>query len=248
MIPVIGLVAREGGMAALRPRHPWLVTARALLLAVDVVLVFFAFTKMPLADAYTMVFTTPMLVTALSVPLVGEHVGWRRWSAVGVGFLGVLIVLRPGFADLNLGHAAALSSSLLFALSLIVVRRIGNSESAITLLLSMMVGLLVVSAPPLPLLFVLPTGRDLALMAVIGLFMGLGHLALIQAFRLAPSAVVAPFHYSQILWAVVFGLFLFDDPPDRWVIAGSTVIIASGLFILWRETVRRREAHSLQRN
>lgn len=241
-VPVAGLVVREGGIKALRPRHPWLVALRALLLAIDMVLVFYAFSKLPLADAYTMLFTAPMLVTALSVPLLGERVGWRRWSAVAVGFGGVLIVLRPGFAEINLGHIAALGSSSFFALSLIVARRIGNSETGSTLLVSMMVALLVVSGPVLPEVYIDSSPSDLAMLAGLGLLMGLGHLGLIQALRLAPSAVVAPFHYSQIVWAVIFGLLLFDDHPTAWVIAGSAVIIASGLFILWRETVRQRQA------
>ena len=241
-VPVAGLVIREGGLKALRPRHPWLVTARALLLAIDMVFVFYAFSRLPLADAYTMLFTAPMLATALSVPLLGEHVGWRRWSAVAVGFAGVLIVLRPGFAAVNLGHIAALGSSSFFALSMIVARRIGNSESSSTLLVSMMVALLVVSGPILPTAYVSPSLSDLAVLAGLGLLMGVGHLGLIQALRLAPSAVVAPFHYSQIVWAVIFGLLLFNDHPTVWVIAGSMIIIASGLYTLWRETVRRRQA------
>jgi drug/metabolite transporter (DMT)-like permease len=241
-LPVAALVLREGGFAALRPRHPWLVTLRALLLAADMVLVFFAFTKLPLADAYTMLFTAPMLVTAFSVPLLRERVGWRRWTAVAVGFGGVLIVLRPGFAELNLGHVAALASALFFALSLIVARRIGNSETGSLLLVSMMVALLAVSAPALPAVYVASAASELALLAGIGLLMGLGHLGLIQALRLAPSGVIAPFHYSQIVWGVIFGLLLFADRPDAWVAAGSTVIIGSGLYILWRETVRARQA------
>lgn len=241
-VPVAGLVTREGGIKALRPRHPWLVALRALLLAVDTVFVFYAFSKLPLADAYTMLFTAPMLVTALSVPLLGERVGWRRWSAVAVGFGGVLIVLRPGFAELNLGHIAALTSSSLFALSLIVARRIGNSETGSTLLISLMVALLVVSGPALPAVYVSSGLSDLALLAGLGLLLGLGHLGLIQALRLAPSNIVAPFHYSQIVWAVIFGLLLFGDRPSAWVVTGSTIIIASGLYILWRETIRQRQA------
>lgn len=242
LVPVAGLIMGEGGLGALRPRHPWLVALRALLLAIDMVFVFYAFTKLPLADAYTMLFTAPMLVTALSVPLLGERVGWRRWSAVAVGFGGVLVVLRPGFAELNLGHIAALASSSFFALSLIVARRIGNSETGSTLLISLMAALLIVSGPALPAVYVSSSLSDLAMLAGLGLLMGLGHLGLIQALRLAPSNVVAPFHYSQIVWAVIFGLLLFGDRPSAWVIAGSTIIIASGLYILWRETVRRRQA------
>lgn len=241
LLPLLWLMAREGGIAALRPRHPRLVALRSGLMAVDMVLVFFAFATLPLADAYTMVFLVPMLVTALSVPLLGEKVGWRRWSATVVGFAGVLVVLRPGFAEVNWGHIAALASALFFALSLIVVRRIGNDETASSLFSSMLIGFVAVSGPVLPFLYVTPTMQDLALLAGLGLISGLGHTTLIQAFRLAPSAIVSPFQYSQIVWGVLFGLWLFGDRPDGWVIAGSAVIIASGLYILWREAVRRRQ-------
>jgi S-adenosylmethionine uptake transporter len=244
LIPATVLIARRGGVASLKPRHPWLVGMRAFLMAADIVLVFFAFTRLPLADAYTLLFAAPMVVTALSVPLLGEHVGWRRWLAVIVGFGGVLIVLRPGFADLDLGHLAALSSALFFGLSIIFVRRIGAKEGAGSMLVWMMLAFLVVSAPVLPNVYVAPSASDLALLAAFGLLTGVGHLGLIEAFRIAPSAVIAPFHYSQMIWAVIFGLFLFGDVPSDWVIGGSAVIIGSGLFILWRETVRRREKSS----
>ena len=242
LVPVAGLIIREGGLSALRPRHPWLVAARAILLAVDIVFVYFAFTKLSLAEAYALLFMAPMLVTALSVPLLGEQVGWRRWSAVVVGFLGVLIVLRPGLSPLNLGHVAALGSTLFFALSLIVVRRIGKGETASGLLFSLMVAVLAISLPVLPKVYVPPSAVDLGVMAGLGLLMGVGHLGLIQASRLAPSNIVAPFHYTQMVWAVIFGLLLFSDRPDEWVIVGSAVIIGSGLYILWRETVRSRQA------
>lgn len=242
LLPLLWLIAREGGVAALKPRHPRLVALRSVLMAIDMVLVFFAFSTLPLADAYTVIFTVPMLVTALSVPLLGEHVGWRRWSATVVGFVGVLIVLRPGFAEINWGHIAALASAFFFALSLIVVRRIGNDETGSCLLFAMLVALIAVSAPVQPFVYVMPTPQDVALLIGLGLISGFAHIMLISAFRLAPSAVVSPFQYSQIVWGVLFGLWLFGDRPDRWVIAGSAVIIASGLYILWRETVRRRQA------
>lgn len=240
LIPVAFLVYREGGLHTLRPRHPVLVGLRSILLAIDMVLVFYAFTELPLADAYSLIFAVPMVVTALSVPILGEHVGWRRWTAVVVGFIGVLIVLRPGLAELKLGHISALSSALFFALSLVLVRRIGRDESPGGMIFWMVVALLAISAPVMPRVYVPMPAADLGLMAVLGLLSGAGHLMLIRAFRLAPSAIVAPFHYSQMIWAVIFGLLLFGDVPDRWVIAGSAVIIGSGLYILWRETVRAR--------
>lgn len=240
LIPVALLIRHEGGLHKLRPRHPWLVGLRSILLAIDMVLVFYAFVELPLADAYALIFAVPMVVTALSVPMLGEKVGWRRWSAVVVGFIGVLIVLRPGLAELKIGHVAALSSALFFALSLVLVRKMGKDESSGGLIFWMVVALLAVSAPAMPEVYVPMSWSDLGLMAVLGLLSGAGHLMLIRAFRLAPSAIVAPFHYSQMIWGVIFGLFLFGDIPDVWVISGSAVIIGSGLYILWRETVRGR--------
>jgi S-adenosylmethionine uptake transporter len=240
LIPVALLIRHEGGIHNLRPRHPWLVGLRSILLAIDMVLVFYAFVELPLADAYALIFAVPMVVTALSVPMLGEHVGWRRWSAVVVGFIGVLIVLRPGIAELKPGHIAALASALFFGLSLILVRRMGKDESTAGLIFWMVVALLAVSAPVLPQVYVPMSWIDLGLMAVLGLLSGAGHLMLIRAFRLAPSAIVAPFHYSQMIWGVILGLVLFGDIPDKWVISGSAVIIGSGLYILWRETVRGR--------
>ena len=243
LIPVALLIRHEGGLHKLRPRHPWLVGLRSILLAIDMVLVFYAFVELPLADAYALIFAVPMVVTALSVPILGEKVGWRRWSAVVVGFIGVLIVLRPGIAELK---ARAYRRDLLGP----VLRAVADPGAAhgqgrvppAGLIFWMVVALLAVSAPVMPEVYVPMSWPDLGLMAVLGLLSGAGHLMLIRAFRLAPSAIVAPFHYSQMIWAVFFGLFLFGDIPDAWVISGSAVIIGSGLYILWRETVRGQQA------
>lgn len=238
LAPVAWLMARGGGWAALRPRRPLWVAVRALLLAADTLLVYYAFSRLPLAEAYVLVFAAPMLVTALSVPLLGEAVGWRRWSAVAVGFAGVLVVLQPGFAALDPGHLAALAAAVLFALSLIVLRRFGGGESSAAMLVAILLATMAISGPAVPAVFVPPGAGDLAVLALAGLLGGLGHLALIEAFRTAPAAAVSPFHYTQILWGIAFGLVLFGDVPGPAVLLGAGIIIASGLFILWRE--RRR--------
>lgn len=239
-IPVAVLVVRNGGLAAMQPRNVKLVALRALLLAVDTVCAFTAFSLLPLADAYTLLFAGPMLVTALSVPILKEHVGWRRWSAVIVGFCGVLIILRPGFAELTLGHLAALGATLTFSLSTIILRRLGESESSGALLVSTLLALVLVTAPALPFVYVAPDLTGWALMIGGGLLAGIAHIGLVKGFRMAPPAIVAPFQYTQMIWAVFYGYVVFKELPEIWTIIGSLVIAASGLYILWRETILGR--------
>jgi drug/metabolite transporter (DMT)-like permease len=237
LLPVAWLVVRAGGLKTLKARRPLWVGARAALLAADTLCAYYAFARLPFAETYAIFFGTPMLVTALSVPLLGEKVGWRRWAAVVVGFMGVMIVLRPGFAELGAGHAAAIFAMVLFALSLLMLRRIGGEESSAAMLSWVLLALFLVSAPLVPAVFVMPGAVDLVLMAAGGLLLGIAHVAIIEAFRAAPASAVSPFHYSQMIWAVLLGLFVFDELPDFWVAIGSAVIVGSGLFILWREKV-----------
>jgi S-adenosylmethionine uptake transporter len=237
LVPIIVLVARSGGLKAMRPRQPRLVAVRAALLVANSVLGFTALKLLPLADAYTVFFTGPMMITALAVPLLRERVGWRRWSAVIVGFCGVLIILRPGVAELSLGHLAAIVATVFYALSVIVLRRLGPSEPSGGLLLAQMGGLLLATAPTLPFVFVMPSASDFGLMAMAGVFSGLGQIGMLKAYRTAPPAVIAPFQYTQMLWGTLFGYLLFQELPNQWTVLGSLVIIASGLYILWRETV-----------
>jgi drug/metabolite transporter (DMT)-like permease len=235
-VPVTGMLAADQALANLRPHHPWLVAARTLAMVVSMAGAFYAFTVLPLAETYALLFATPLLITALSVPILGETVRLRRWIAVLVGLLGVLIVLRPGYISFNLGHGAALLAALGASFSAIIVRRIGPEERSAVLVLYPMLANIMVMALVLPWVYVpMPLG-DLGLAALIGFIAPVAQMLWIAAYRAAPAALIAPIQYSQILWAVPFGFFLFDDTPDRWVAAGAFLIIASGLFILWRET------------
>src|SRR5690606_20400301 len=139
-----------------------------------------------------------------------------------------LVILRPGAGTLGLGHLAAVVSTLFYALSVIVLRRIGPAEPGGGLLLAQMAGLLLATAPTLPFVYTAPEGRDLGLMALAGAFNGFAQIGLLKAYRSAPPAVVAPFQYTQMLWAVVFGYLLFAELPSRWTILGSLIIIGSG--------------------
>lgn len=234
-VPVMVMLLIDRAEANLRPHHPWLVLARTCTMMLSMVCAFYAFSVLPLAETYALLFATPLLITALSVPLLGETVRLRRWIAVFTGLIGVLVILRPGYTELNSGHVAALAAAMGSAFSGIIVRKIGSEERSAVLILYPMLANILVMALMLPWVYVPMPLTDFGLMASVGLLSTLAQLCVIGAFRAAPVALVAPFQYSQILWAVPFGFFLFGDVPDVWVAVGTSIIIASGLFVVWRE-------------
>ena len=191
---------------------------------------------LPLAETYSLLFATPLLVTALSVPLLGETVRMQRWGAVVVGLIGVLIVLRPGLTELTAGHVAGLTAAAASAMSSILARKLGGKERpAVLILFPMLLSMLVMSMT-LPVVYVPVTLPDLGLMAIVGFLSVLAQLCILGAYRAAPAAFVAPLQYSQILWATLFGALFFAETPDRYVAIGSSVIILSGMFVVWRES------------
>jgi drug/metabolite transporter (DMT)-like permease len=240
LLPVLALARGQGGLRALLPARWPLVLARGGLSSTCALLCWKAFALLPLADGYAILFASPMLVTALSVPLLGESVGWRRWTATAVGFAGVLVMIRPGFAAVGVGHLLAIVGALLGALSFCVLRRIGRSERSAPIMAVLFVCIALETAPLALRDLVVPTAPELALLVLAGLLQGAGQAALVLATRDAAAAIVAPFQYSQMLWAVLFGALLFGDRPDPVLFAGLTIVAASGLYTLWRETVRQR--------
>jgi len=235
-VPMTLMMTIDSKMDNFRPHHPWQVGIRTLCSLASMSGAFYAFTVLPLAEAYALIFATPLLVTILSVPLLGETVKLPRWIAVLVGLMGVIVVLRPGYAAFSLGHLAALIAAVAGAISSIIVRRIGKDERSAVLLFYPALASLIVMACILPFVYKPVALGDLGLMAVIGFFVIIAQLFIIVAYRNAPAVFVAPFQYSQILWAVFYGALLFDDTPDAWVFTGASIIIASGLFVVWRES------------
>lgn len=230
----LGLIGQGGG--GLRPVHPWWNALRTVALMSVTLNAFYAFATIPFAQAYALIFATPLIITALSVPMLGERVGPRRWAAVLLGLVGVLIVLRPwGAADLSLGHLTALISAFSGALVALIMRKIGQDERSAVFLLYPMLANVVLLGALLPLVYrPMPLAHlgGMALVAVGSLTaMGL----MILAYRAAEAAVVAPMQYTQMLWAVGLGYVVFDERPDAATLAGSAVIALSGLAILWRE-------------
>ncbi len=218
------------------PHHPWLVLLRSALMVTSMVCAFYAFSVLPLAEVYSLLFAFPLFVTVLSIPILGEVVRFQRWAAVGVGLIGVLIVLRPGATDITLGHMAALAAAFCSALGSVLVRKIGNEERSAVLILYPMLLAIVVMSLMQPAVYQPPSLLHLAMMALVGVFSVIAQHLIILAYRAAPAGVVAPSQYSQIIWATLFGMIFFGEHPDGWVAVGASVIIASGIFVVWRES------------
>jgi len=217
------------------PRHPWWSVTRALATVITGAGAFYAFSVLPLAQTYAILFAMPLLITLMSIPMLGEHVGIRRGVAVLVGLLGVIIVLRPGQAELQMGHVIGLIAATMGALNSVIVRKIGGKERSAVLMLYPMIATFFLTGAALPFVYRPMPIEHLALMGVIA---GLGFIAamlVIAAYRIAPAVVVAPMQYSQIIWAAVYGTVFFRESIDRWTMVGTVVIIASGVYIVLRE-------------
>ena len=208
---------------------------RGILLLAASALNFTAMRDLQLAQTAAISFTIPLWVCALSVPLLGETVGPRRWAAVTVGFLGMLIIMRPGTGDFHPAMFLSLASALCGAGYNIATRKAGGTDRAETsLVLANFFGL--AAAVPLAAQgFVLPEGWAWAIIVIVGLGSAIGHLLLTEAHRLAPASAIAPFIYTQMLWMILLGYLVFGDVPDGWTLIGALVIVASGLYVFLRE-------------
>jgi drug/metabolite transporter (DMT)-like permease len=229
------MLLRDPTHGTLRPNHPWWTGLRTAAAVVTGLTAFYAFSVLPLAQTYAILFASPLLITVLAVPVLGETVGWRRALAVCAGLIGVIIVLRPGSADLGLGHVAALVAAGCGALASVIVRKIGRNERSAVLILYPMVANFVIMGSAMPFFYRPMPLEDLGLVLVIAGFGFLGTLCLIGAYRRADAALVAPMQYSQILWASAYGWLFFSETIDTATFIGSAVIIASGLYIVLRE-------------
>lgn len=232
------MLVRDPEAGTLRARNPGWVALRTVGAIGSGALGFYAFTVLPFAQAYALFFAAPLLVTLMAIPVLGEPVGLRRGLAVAAGLAGVLIVLRPGVVDLSVGHLAALGAAASTALVGISSRRIGRDERAAVLVLWPLLATVVLMGAALPWVYRPMTLAETGTLAVIAAMSFGAMLLLIGAYRRAEAALVAPMQYSQILWAVVWGALIFDEWPDLWTLAGAAVIIASGLYIVLRESRR----------
>jgi drug/metabolite transporter (DMT)-like permease len=224
-----------------RTNRPALQIARSVLLLASTLCNFLALRYLQLAEAIALVFSTPFFVAALSGPVLGEWVHWRRWTAIAVGFLGVLVVTRPGAGSFQPAALLSLTAALCYALYSIATRVLARTDSnETTLFYSNIVGALAL-LPVVP--FVWTTPSDplvIALMVATGAMGSFGHYLLIAAHRLAPAAVLSPFIYTEIVLVTATGFLVFGDVPNRSTLTGAAIVVASGLYILHRERAVRR--------
>jgi drug/metabolite transporter (DMT)-like permease len=242
-IPTTMLMMADQREENFHPRNPWLVSLRTVLGLTGAAGAFTAFTLLPLAEAYALLFASPLVITLLAVPILGEKIGPARLIAVLVGLFGVVIVLRPGVSEFGLGHAGALVAALFGSTATVIVRLIGPTERSAVLILFPMIAGILVMAGIMPFVYRPVELVDLAVMAAAGFLVVAGQLCIIAAYRSAPAGFVAPIQYSQIIWAILIGYLWFDEVPDKWVAVGTTIIMASGLFIVFRERLGGRSRH-----
>jgi drug/metabolite transporter (DMT)-like permease len=246
LIVLAPFVGRAGTAAFRKAPRPVLQIVRVALSTLEVAMFFWAVSYLPLADTVTFYLAGPIYVTALSVVLLGEKVGWRRWTAVLVGFGGVLLALRPSAASFTLPALIALTGSIFFAFLMIATRQLRETSNTV-LIAGQIGGTLLFGAVTAPFGWVTPSLRDLALLSLFGVLSILALACVNLSLKLAPASVVVPYQYTLIVWAIVLGYAVFGDVPDLLMLAGAAVIVVAGLYIFWREQVpgERKAAHPL---
>ena len=235
------LLAGRNGFRGLRPARPGLQLVRGVTLVGSAVLFTLGLGWLPIAEASSISFVSPALITALSIPLLGEKVGFRRWMAVLAGFVGVLIVVQPGSAAFQAAAAFPFLSATAWAFTVVITRMIGTAERpVVTMLWSAVSGFVMLTAL-LPFSFVPLSWPQLGLSLLHGLFASAGQLLMILAYRSAPASVLAPFSYCQLITSALLGFAVFGTVPGQPMVLGASVIIASGLYMAHRERVRARQ-------
>ncbi len=220
--------------------QPKLQIFRGLTLFGANVLFFYSISVISMAKALTLAFVAPLITTALSPIFLGEKVGFRRWSAVLIGFVGSLIVIRPGFIEFNLASIAALGTGFFYGIYLVITRKLHTSDNPLlTLLLTGVVGAFIASFI-VPTVWINPTFNQWSLLALMGIFACLGHLFLILSLKYADASKLAPFGYFEIVTNVILGYYFFSDFPDYWSWAGLAIIASSGIYISMREQSKKR--------
>lgn len=233
---VLTMHLRERSSQDLIPKHPWWSTLRVVATVITGITAFYAFSVLPMAQVYAFLFCMPLVITVLSIPILGEKVGIHRGGAVIVGLIGVMIVLRPGSTEFTLGHVAALTVAMFGGLGSLIVRKIGQDERNIVLLLYPMLANLLIMAALMPSSYVPLELLDLGALALMAIMASIAQLCIILAYKSGEAAVVAPMHYSQMIWAIIYGFFIFQEWPDTMTLIGSFVIIASGSYVVFRES------------
>jgi drug/metabolite transporter (DMT)-like permease len=233
-VMMLPFVLQDVGTAAFVPQLPKLQVLRAVLLIASTALFFGGMLYLPIADTLAIFFVQPLLVTALSPWLLKEKVGWDRWLAVFIGFIGVLIIIRPGFKELNLGVPMALGSGLSMAIYLILTRKIAGQVSAVvTTFQTNAIGALILSIV-MPFIWLPPELHQWGLLLVLALIAIAGHFLIVRAYDYAEASLLSPLGFSEMIMAVAAGWYFFGDFPDSWTFLGVSILITSAIFISMR--------------
>jgi drug/metabolite transporter (DMT)-like permease len=219
-----------------RVEQPGMQALRVLLSSLEVYCFYFAVSYLPLADVMTYWLAAPIYVAALSPFLLGEHVGWRRWSAIFVGFIGVIVALEPSAATLTAPALISIFGSFAFAFMMLSGRSLRGTSDTV-LVFWQMAGAGLFGLVTAPFGWVTPTAPDFALLCLLGAVAMVAHVCVNRALKLADAATVAPFQYTLLLWAVIFGWLVFGDVPRPALLFGAAIIVAAGLFIFFRERI-----------
>lgn len=224
-----------GGVHALSTRRWRWHLLRTLLATGAMFGFFYGLARMPLVNALTLGFTAPLMVTALSVPLLGEHVGWRRWLGVIFGFVGVLVILRPGSVPVSAAALAVIFGAFCYACLAITARYLAATETSYSLSVYVIIGPLLVAGVITPATWIEPTSIGWLLFALAGLCSAVAWVGIIGGYRRASPALLAPIEYTALIGGAIAGYLFWDEVPDRWVVVGALMIIGSGLFVVYRE-------------
>ena len=235
-IPIVLLVFSAGGLKILRVTDRKGLAVRAICYVCATTGITISMILLPLADAVALLFAGPLFVTALATPMLGEHVGWRRWAAVIVGFIGVVIMLRPTPDAVQILAIIPIVAALFSALRDVTTRRISATESSTAIMFWSNALLLIAAACNAPFGWDPMTFDDLWQLAVMGIIVGIAHWVMIEAYRLGEAALVSPFKYTGIVWGTLFGYLFWHTVPDAFILTGGALVVASGLYILHRET------------
>lgn len=231
-------VLKNDGAAAFVPSLPGYQTLRAVLLLASTAFFFAGLNYLSVADTLAIFFVQPLVLTLLSPLMLGEHVGWRRWLAVAVGFIGTLIIIRPGFKELNLGVLFALLAGTSLALYLLLTRRISGRVSALVTTFQTNVIATIILTAMMFWVWVMPSPWQWFLMFLVGLIAVVGHYLIVRSYDYAEASLLAPLAYTEMITAVIAGWFFFGDFPDQWTFAGVAILIACAIYISWRERTR----------
>jgi drug/metabolite transporter (DMT)-like permease len=209
---------------------------RSILLVASTLTFWMALMLLPLADCVVILFVAPLLVTMLAAPLLGESVGRHRWTAVLLGFVGVMVVMRPGFRIFDWVLILPLITALLYAGVQISTRILGRTDGALTTLLYSSAGGVIISTIGVLFFWVTPSLEQWLVLGWLGFLGALGHYLMIKAYEIAPASLLAPFDYTTLIWATILGFVMFGDLPDTWTVLGAIIIMSSGLYLIRRES------------